>query len=687
MDGAFPAQLPRFDRRAIPPFPCGTSPPLRRLTAGSGDAMERETNAEKKAHRRKKLTCRGKLRVLLDSSKVELFTVSLVLVYLLFIVIDIALPDVAFPCDAELKDTWQRAFWCIDMGFLCLFMLELGIRLFAWGPIYLRDPFNAIDAAIIIGSFTVAIIVFPSVFAQNANGDSVRSTSQITRLVRIVRVFRLLTAMTKFQKNRASTDVRRKKAKYRKTGSYVERVIDILQKLRKSSPFMEHNEDRENLNFIIDIIVSDQLYAVHLQGGEGGVSADVQGFLQQTGVETATRRNKGQTGSFSKSDFANSGATQEELAAEGADGRKMRQSASRLANNELLWVDKLLDEDEVSAHLADAFKWDFNMFELETKSQKHPVLTMVLHLVHTLDLEDQLPINMSSLMKYLTVLEASYNDPPFHNYLHAADCTHGTTYFLLQPKVRQHFSPLDIYSLILAAAMHDCAHPGYSNAFLVNSKHEFAILYNDSSVLESYHVSRAWRLMLEKGQDPFEGFAKEQYTEARQTIVACILGTDMKFHFDHLTKFKTRVGAGAFDSPDRKDVRLLLTMCLHAADVSNPAKPWDLSKEWTSRVMDEFFRQGDAESEAGLPISPFMDRSKTNIATCQVGFINILIKPFFLEWCQFLGEECMRDVFANVESNVAKWEAEGEAVLGDRLEKIKTPPPVAARASSAGMKT
>lgn len=31
--------------------------------------------------------------------------------------------------------------------------------------------------------------------------------------------------------------------------------------------------------------------------------------------------------------------------------------------------------------------------------------------------------------------------------------------------------------------------------------------------------------MLEKGQDPFEGFSKEQYNEARQTIVACILGT------------------------------------------------------------------------------------------------------------------------------------------------------------------
>lgn len=145
------------------------------------------------------------------------------------------------------------------MGFLCLFMLELAVRLYAWGPVYLRDPFNVIDAVIIIGSFSVSIVVFSSVFAEDSNGDSVRSTSQITRLVRIVRVFRLLTAMTKFQKNRANTDVRRKKAKYRKTGSYVERVIDILQKLRNSSPFMEHNEDRENLNFISEPLLEPRI--------------------------------------------------------------------------------------------------------------------------------------------------------------------------------------------------------------------------------------------------------------------------------------------------------------------------------------------------------------------------------------------------------------------------------------------
>ena len=162
-----------------------------------------------------------------------------------------------------------------------------------------------------------------------------------------------------------------------------------------------------------------------------------------------------------------------------------------------------------------------------------------------------------------------------------------------------------------------------------------------------------------------DGLEPEQLTEVRQTIVHVILGTDMKFHFDHLTKFKTRNSAGALDAPDKKDVRLILAMCLHSADVANPAKPWALSREWSARVMDEFFRQarelarsrddlattsrrprprpapearparalpraaslcvppaqGDTESSKGLPISPFMDREKTDMAKCQVGFI------------------------------------------------------------------
>ena len=64
--------------------------------------------------------------------------------------------------------------------------------------------------------------------------------------------------------------------------------------------------------------------------------------------------------------------------------------------------------------------------------------------------------------------------------------------------------------LQLGATIHDFEHPGYNNAFLVASKDPVAILYNDSSVLENFHIASAWRLMLEDDLNPFHGFSDEQ---------------------------------------------------------------------------------------------------------------------------------------------------------------------------------
>ena len=34
-----------------------------------------------------------------------------------------------------------------------------------------------------------------------------------------------------------------------------------------------------------------------------------------------------------------------------------------------------------------------------------------------------------------------------------------------------------------------------------------------------------------------------------------------------------------------------LEFILHVADISNPAKDWELHRQWTSRIMEEFFCQ------------------------------------------------------------------------------------------------
>jgi len=63
-----------------------------------------------------------------------------------------------------------------------------------------------------------------------------------------------------------------------------------------------------------------------------------------------------------------------------------------------------------------------------------------------------------------------------------------------------------------------------------------------------------------------------------------------------------------------------MSMVLHCADISHPAKEWDLHYRWTSQLLEEFFLQGDMEKKLGLPFSPLCDRNNTLIAESQIGW-------------------------------------------------------------------
>lgn len=58
---------------------------------------------------------------------------------------------------------------------------------------------------------------------------------------------------------------------------------------------------------------------------------------------------------------------------------------------------------------------------------------------------------------------------------------------------------------------------------------------------------------------------------------------------------------------------------VHCADLSNPTKPLELYRQWTDRIMEEFFRQGDKERERGMEISPMCDKHTASVEKSQVG--------------------------------------------------------------------
>jgi len=78
---------------------------------------------------------------------------------------------------------------------------------------------------------------------------------------------------------------------------------------------------------------------------------------------------------------------------------------------------------------------------------------------------------------------------------------------------------------------------------------------------------------------------------------------------------------------------------VHCADLSNPTKTLPLYRQWTERIMEEFFRQGDKERERGMEISAMCDKHTASVEKSQV--MNRSVNAVMQLWISFQKSEQM----------------------------------------------
>ena len=54
---------------------------------------------------------------------------------------------------------------------------------------------------------------------------------------------------------------------------------------------------------------------------------------------------------------------------------------------------------------------------------------------------------------------------------------------------------LELASMIIGGACHDHEHPGVNNVFMMESRADLAIRYNDVSVLENHHAASSFEVL------------------------------------------------------------------------------------------------------------------------------------------------------------------------------------------------
>lgn len=193
-----------------------------------------------------------------------------------------------------------------------------------------------------------------------------------------------------------------------------------------------------------------------------------------------------------------------------------------------------------------------------------------------------------------------------------------------------------------------------------------AALYENTSVLENHHWRSAVGCLLESG-------VAEQIHDIRpqleKQISSLILATDITRQHEFLTKFREYLSTDTLDMRKAEHRHFILQISLKCADISNPCRPWDISKKWSQKVCEEFFRQGDYERQLNLPVTSLCDRYSTSVPKIQVGFFKFVVTPLFDQWHRFLDSKLSNQMMYFLKYNQMQWD---KRVAADLAEETRT---------------
>lgn len=175
----------------------------------------------------------------------EIFFAVSSLVYLAFILVDLIIDEVTqipYVCTENSTEpmlpsesfTTRKADLVVrvDLAFLSFFVVETALRIVATGPRqYLRDPFNAIDAAVLVLGVAVDLVVL---FADGS------STFGFIRMVRLMRLVRIASTYKRLKQRRKLYELRKHSLLYR--AEQLPYCEWVLAPQRRYAAFVSHNK-------------------------------------------------------------------------------------------------------------------------------------------------------------------------------------------------------------------------------------------------------------------------------------------------------------------------------------------------------------------------------------------------------------------------------------------------------------
>ncbi|KDR79952.1 hypothetical protein GALMADRAFT_37977, partial [Galerina marginata CBS 339.88] len=350
-------------------------------------------------------------------------------------------------------------------------------------------------------------------------------------------------------------------------------------------------------------------------------------------------------------------------------------------------------------------RWNFEPHKLSESE----VLACTLLLFETLfriqGMEEVIPLTMHQITAFIHHLRRIYRlENTYHNFAHALDVLHATQSYLKSagavPPPTVLFDPparrwvpekkfnsgslmaslglRELFVLYVAAIGHDVGHPGFTNVFMKNAQAPLSVLFNTGSALEHMHCQLLLRVMRVHGfavllDDPQHG------AHLRKILLQSVLATDMGVHKEFMERLQAVVD-GEMGSICLRQV-VLCQAILKNADISNPTRPFLVSKHWASALMQEWSAQAHLEASYHLQPTVMSSSDPIKEADSQIFFITNFARPL-LELTQRAVPE-MQMYTTHCRMNLQTWQRRRKELMREQAAASMTPLPTATPSSPA----
>ncbi|GIQ79886.1 3'5'-cyclic nucleotide phosphodiesterase, partial [Kipferlia bialata] len=326
---------------------------------------------------------------------------------------------------------------------------------------------------------------------------------------------------------------------------------------------------------------------------------------------------------------------------------KERLSSAALAHKTQHKLEHLADFDVECMYVNSllTLSFDAHLWARDQGRLAMPYLGFLLHHFYAL----QGVVSVRRFCAALVGFNNLYRDSSmYHNSVHAADVLQMVAMMVHKTRMTaagRTICPLHaVCVILLAAAAHDVEHCGVSSDLLVNTRHALYLVYGTVSTLEKYHVALGVYVLRYYGV--FDLLPKQEAEQKLDLFRLLVLSTDPKTLFESINQLNNL----HWDAPTVKLMggkglqSILLCSIMRMGDISNASRPFPVAKAHSLNVMAEFFHTGDLETNHGLKLGTFRDRSEGSdgIRRCQGSFIESVVKRYtkaLTAFCRSLAQD------------------------------------------------